>query len=59
MKACRVTRSCSVFGSWQSMQATGYFTCVRASVYGIAFMASNPFTGSPPPRVRIGTYTDA
>ena len=31
----RVTRSCSVVGSWQSMHATGCVTSLRASANGI------------------------
>jgi hypothetical protein len=35
MKPGRVTRSCIVVGSWQSMHATGCVTSFRASANGI------------------------
>jgi len=54
MKAGRVTRSCIVSGAWQSMQATGWVTSLRASAYGIWFIASKPLTRSPLPSFIIG-----
>jgi hypothetical protein len=49
MNPGRVTRSCMVAGSWQSMQDTGWVTCLRASAYGSWFSTSKPFIRSPPP----------
>ena len=54
-----VTRSCMVSGSWQSMQATGCATSLRASTYGIRFISSNPLVRSPPPSFRYGPQMDA
>ena len=55
MNAGRVTRSAIDVGSWQSTQATGNFTCPRASAYGILFSASKPLNRSPPPAFRYGS----
>ncbi len=49
MKAGRVTRSAMVCASWQSMQATGCFTSLTASAYGIALIFSKPLVMSPSP----------
>ncbi len=49
MKPGRVTRSCMVSGSWQSMQAIGCLTSFRASANGIAFIFSKPLMMSPSP----------
>ncbi len=49
MKPGRVTRSCIVCESWQSMQDTGWETSLRASAYGIGFIRSKPLIRSPPP----------
>jgi hypothetical protein len=59
MNAGRVTRSSIVSGLWQSMHDTGCSTSLRASWYFIWFIASKPFTMSPPPSFLNGTYTDA
>ena len=52
MKPGRVTRSCMVLESWQSMQATGWETSLRASAYGIWFSFSKPLMRSPFPAFR-------
>ncbi len=54
MKPGRVTRNCIVCGSWQSRQTTGCDTSLRASVYGIWFIASKPLIRSPPPSFLYG-----
>ena len=54
-KPGRVTRSCMLVASWQSMQPTGCLKCCFASVYGILFSTSKPLKMSPLPSFFIGT----
>ena len=49
MNPGRVIRSCMVSGAWQSMQAIGCVTSLRASLKGILFIASKPLIKSPAP----------
>ena len=52
-KPGRVTRSCIVSGSWQSMQATGWSTSLPGvAASGMAQTFSKPFITSPSPALR-------